>query len=440
MCRSFGDERGIHVAAGRCVQQESCREVESNVKTPILPRVAIVSDTLDDINGVTLGLRRLAHAAARGGRSLTLVGSGDVPSVVTDEQGIVRVPTWVRPRLPIYPEMLWGVPRTMHLHRWLLDARIDIVQCSTPGPMGFAALAAARSLGLPVVAQYHTEVETYAARMWQIPKVTAAVGRAVGWFYRRADLCLAPSRAIVDRLGDYGVTSDRIAIVPRGTDLSLFHPRRRDRAVLARWGVEKGPTVLYVGRLSREKNLDRLLGAFGDVRRMHPTASLLLVGDGPYASALHGPGVVQTGWLTGAELAAVFASADVFAFPSETETYGNVVVEAQAAGLPVIVAAAGAAHETVVPGITGQIVDMQDSCAFAAAIQGLLDCADLRQRMGAAAHKHAQRFDLDAAAERTFALYRARPFPEKSVGWRIAGGRGPFRFASVRRRGAAAYP
>lgn len=370
--------------------------------------VAVVSDTLDAIDGLALGLRRLASAAADASLSLTLVGPGDGSRVRVDDDGVVRLPTWVRPRLRVYPEYRWGVPRARHLHGWLESAQVDVVQCATPGPMGVAGLATARTLGLPVVAQYHTEVSEYAARMWRRPRVGDAVGEMVGWFYRQADLCLAPSRFIVERLAGYGVDRARIAIVPRGTDLALFHPRRRDRRVLARWGLEDRPVVLYVGRLSREKNLDTLLRAFELVRATHPTAALLLVGDGPQASELTGDGVVRAGWLRGEELAAVYASADVFAFPSETETYGNVVVEAQASGLPVIVAAAGAAHENVVDGTTGRVVHGRSLAALAGALRQLLTDAEARARMGEAAHHHAQRFDLHAAARETFALYRAR--------------------------------
>ena len=371
------------------------------------PRVAIFSDTLDDVNGLALGLRRLAVASERAGLPLALVGAGVGEDVCMDDHGVVRVPTHYRGSLSIYPEMTWGVPRLRELSRWLIDARIQLVQCATPGPMGLAALAAARTLRLPVVAQYHTEVAEYARRMTGEPAVGAAVAVLVSWFYRRADLCLAPSQATEDRLAAYGVVAAKIARVPRGVDTALFRPERRDRAVLAHWGVRDGqPVVLYVGRLSREKNLDVLLEAFARVRRALPDAALLVVGDGPYAGSVTGAGVAKTGLLLGGELADVVASADVFAFPSETETFGNVVVEAQAAGLPVVVASAGAAHEHMRDGETGVVVDGARADELAVAILGLLGDPARRTRMGRAAHRFAQRYDQDAAARATFALYR----------------------------------
>ena len=164
--------------------------------------------------------------------------------------------------------------------------------------------------------------------------------------------------------------------------------------------------ALYLGRLSREKNLVLLLEAWAALHAVRPDARLLLVGDGPLAGALRGPGVVQAGALHGAELATVVASTDLLAFPSETETFGNAVVEAQAAGLPVVVSTRGAAHEHVLPGVTGEVVDCRWPFALTDALLGLLGDPARRARMGAAAHRHAARYDQDVAAQETFALYR----------------------------------
>jgi glycosyltransferase involved in cell wall biosynthesis len=369
------------------------------------PRVAVVTDSIDDVNGLALGLRRLAAASARAGLPLFLVGAGLEQPVTSDEAGVVRVPTHFRHSLSIYPEMTWGVPCVLPLARWLEEARIDLVQCATPGPMGLAALAAARALGLPVIAQYHTEVPDYAARMTGRPELGALAARGVSWFYRKADLCLAPSAATAERLIGYGVRPSRIRRVPRGVDIALFRPELRDRKALARFGLGGGPVLLYLGRLSREKNLPVLLEAHARVRAACPEAQLLLVGDGPIARSLGGEGVVRAGTLLGEELARVVASADVFVFPSETETFGNVVVEAQAAGLPVVVARGGAAHEQVLEGTTGLVTDGRPE-AFAAAVLELLEDPERRGRMGAAAHDFARRYDPDVAARGTFAIYR----------------------------------
>ena len=367
----------------------------------IAPRVAVISDTVDDINGVALGLRRLVAAARRRGHSMRLVG----PAGTHAADEVVRIAPAMSAALPIYPDMTWSVPELPALVTWLA-ASADLVQVATPGPMGIAGLIAARMLGLPVIAQYHTEVAEYAARMTGLPFVRDLVAPFVGWFYQQADLCLAPSHTVAARLGALGIPDDRICSVRRGVDRALFHPGRRDRGCFARFGIGDGPVALYVGRLSREKNLEALAGAWAEVFAARPDARLLVVGEGPHARAITGPGVIAAGTLHYEELAAVFASADVLAFPSETETFGNVVVEAAASGLPSVVATAGAAHEHVVDGVTGDVVDGGDRAAIARAILRQLDDPARRKRMSAAARTLAAHYDLDDAVDATWAIYR----------------------------------
>lgn len=361
------------------------------------PRVAIISDTLDDTNGVALGLRRLVAAAQRQGHALHLVGAAQATPSPDDD--VVRIPAALSASLPIYPEMVWSVPELPPLVAHLARAA-DVVQVSTPGPMGMAGMIAARMLGLPLVAQYHTEVAEYAARMTGMPMLGAIVGPIVGWFYQQAELCLAPSEAVVQRLTALGVSPARIARVRRGVDLQRFDPARRDRTKLG------AKTVLYVGRLSREKNLETLFAAWEVVLRVHPDARLCVVGDGPLRHMVQRPGVIAYGPAYGDELATLFASADAFAFPSETETFGNVVVEAAASGLPSVVATAGAAHEHVIAGETGEVVDGKDASAFAAALIGLLADPLRRARMSVAARAHALSYDLNRAVRSTMDLYR----------------------------------
>ena len=373
------------------------------------PRVAIVSDTIDDVNGVAIGLRRLGGAARAARLPITLGGAAQhahLGTVTVDDDGVARVPTILARRLAFYPEMQWAAPQVAALAHWLADEQIDLVQCATPGPLGFAALAAARLLGLPCIGQFHTEVGEFAARMSGDARIGAATTRMAGWFYRRVDRCLAPSLATRARLIDLGLEPSRIELVPRGTDLSLFHPRHRDRAWLARFGLGDGPVILYVGRLSHEKNLAMLGAAFAEVRAQRPHASLLLVGDGPAAATLDAPGVVRAGYLYGEDLARAYASADLFAMPSETETFGNVVVEAQAAGLPVVVAGGGAAREQMLPGETGLVVDGARPDRMAAALVRLIDDRLWRADMGQRAHRWAQRYDLAAAARATYAIHQ----------------------------------
>ncbi len=366
------------------------------------PRVAIVTDTIDDLNGVAIGLRRLRSAATSVGLPLWLVGPGDQDDVYVDAEGIVRLPSRYSRELPVYRGMTWSLPHFRPLVRFLVEHDIDLVQATTPGPMGMSAMAAARLLKLPVVTQHHTEVGAYAERL-SGPALGRMADAIASSFYRRSTLCLAPSRAAAETLRSYGVPASRITRVPRGVDLGLFHPSRRDRSALARFGIGDEPVVVYVGRFSREKNLAALLAAHRELLTSGVAPTLLLVGEGPCVADLHGDRVIVAGPLRGEDLAAVLASADVFAFPSETETFGNAVVEAQASGLAVVVAPSGAASENVVAGVTGIVTPPS---LFAGALRALLDDPAARARMGSAAHLHARRYDLTAAARGTFDIYR----------------------------------
>ncbi len=359
------------------------------------PRLAVISDTVDHTDGVAIGLRRLVAASTRAGHAMTLIGPEN--HAVSDD--VIRMPARVSAQLPFYAEYTWSVPELAPLATYLARTA-DIVQIATPGPMGIAGLLVARMIGMPVIAQYHTEVAEYAARMTGLP-IRGVVEPLVGWVYRRAELCLAPSATIEQRLRSMGV--DRIQRIPRGVDLELFTPAKRDRQALAKYGITDGPVALYVGRVSKEKNMAGLLAAWAKVRASRPTAQLLIVGDGPIRGACKGPGVVCTGSLYDEELARVFASADVFAFASETETFGNVVVEAAASGLPAVVMEGGAVHEHVGHGETGFVC--RDTEEFALALGRQLDDPLLRAAQGPRARDRMQSYDLDHAMRASWAIY-----------------------------------
>ena len=382
------------------------------LETPALasPRVAVLTDTVDDVNGVALGLRRLREAAKAGGHDLRLVSWGEGDHLSIDDDGTVRVPALARHRLADYPEMEFGLPHLPSLLNYLIANRIDLVQCSTPGPVGIMGLLAARLAGIPVVGQYHTDLPEYCTRITGDPMTGAIVSKAVGWFYGAMDRVFVPSQAVAARVAELGVAADKIARMPRGIDLELFRATRRDPHAFARFGLNGEPKVLYVGRLSREKSLDALIDAFKLASPSVPEARLVIVGTGPYAGPLAARAaserVLFLGTRTGDELATLMASSDVFVSPSETETFGNTVVEAQASGLPVVVANRGAARENMLDEITGLVVDAREPQELAAAISRLLGDRRQRARMAAEASAFARRYGMAAAADGTFSEYR----------------------------------
>ena len=374
-------------------------------------RVAVLSDTLDETNGVAIGLRRLFGQARAAGLDGQLVGVGDGDHVEIDSEGVVRIPAVMRHRLKDYPQINFGVPHLPSLLHHLVTLDFDLVQCSTPGPVGLAGMAAARIAGIPVIGQYHTDLPVYVSRITGDAVLSDLSATWVSWFYRALDRVLAPSGATMERLGQLGVPLDKVRLIPRGIDLALFTPERRDEHAFDDFGLGSGPTVLYVGRISREKGLDQLIDGFAWFAQTQPTAKLLLVGSGPYADELAArvasERVIFTGERSGEELARIFASSDVFVFPSETETFGNAVVEAQAAGLPVIVANRGAAKENVVSGVTGLVVDAQDAHAIGRALHTLFTHPRRRAEMSQAAAKHARKYDMRQAVVGTFDVYRS---------------------------------
>ncbi|HVR64439.1 MAG TPA: glycosyltransferase [Polyangia bacterium] len=377
-------------------------------RSPGNPRVAVLTDTIDDINGVALGLRRLRDAAAAAGHDLFLVACGDGDHVTTDGDGIIRVPSILRHRLADYPDMEFALPHLPSLVTCLLDQQIDLVQVSTPGPMGAMGLLAARTLCLPIVGQFHTDLPEYGTRITGDPMVGTILAKLCGWLYGAMDRVFAPSQAVARRLRELGVVPDKVARLPRGVDLELFSPARRQARAP---GEESAPTAIYVGRLSREKGLDALVDGFALAAPRVPGARLQLVGDGPDGDRLRAraggaANVIFLGARRGPELAALMASADLFVSTSETETFGNTVVEAQASGLPVIVANRGAASENMRDGITGLAVDGRRPEEIAAALGALLGDARARARMGQAAVVFARRYDMKRAAEGTFLEYR----------------------------------
>jgi glycosyltransferase involved in cell wall biosynthesis len=374
-----------------------------------MPRVAVLSDTVDDVNGVALGLRRVMAEARRHGFHFRLVGVGAGDRTEIDSDGLVRLPGIFTHRLADYPDYAWSIPHLPALLHFLVEEEIDLIQCSTPGPMGFAGLLAARLTGTPVIGQYHTDVPEYAARITGDPMVGAMVGSIVGWFFRNLDHVLVPSRFVADLVNGMGVAADRVHRIPRGIDLDLFSPRHRDPQGFAAHGFAGHPTLLYVGRVSREKGLDNLAAAFQQVHAALPEARLVVVGDGPYRATLEGllpaGAAAFPGFLRGEALARAFASADLFVFPSETETFGNVVVEAQASGLPVVLSGRGAAHEQMRDGVTGLVAEARDPAAFAAAIVRVLRDDRLRGCMSEAAVELARRYRMDEAFRGTFREY-----------------------------------
>jgi glycosyltransferase involved in cell wall biosynthesis len=366
------------------------------------PRALVFTDTFEETNGVAGTMRRLAalHDDAIG-----VVTSHPDPKTL--DGAVAFEPEWSFP-LPTSEHIELRFPSVVDVLRCVESEAPDMIHLATPGPVGACGLAAATLLGIPLIGSYHTELGPYALQLTRDLVVAEAMSVYVDWFYRRCETVLAPTRLVADALVERGVTTQP-DVWSRGVDSELYRPGRR-REDLRLELLDGGELLLLsVGRISPEKRLDLLLTAFARASAEEPGLRLVIAGDGPARAGLEASapaGVVFVGELHGTALADLYASADVFCFPSTTDTFGQVLLEAGASGLPVVAAAAGGALELVRHGATGLLVAPDDSYAFALAVLDLAASASLRNRLGRTARSAALERTWDRSVAELRAAYR----------------------------------
>lgn len=376
---------------------EATRAVTPSALPPRRPRVLEFTDTFHEVNGVAEILRQEVAAADRLGLDLEVVTCYDRFEPRARVRNFLPVGTCA---VPEYREVALSIPPILEM----LDHERNPthIHTTTPGPMGLAALAIARILNVPISGCYHTAFPEYARRLTGSPFLEDLTWRFMLWYYDQLDLVRVPSRAVGEELVRRGLRAEKVKPYPRGIDVDRFHVRRRDPERAARHGVDPAKTrILYVGRISKEKSLDVLADAFLPIAASRSDVQLVLVGDGPYraelAARLAGAPVAFTGYLAGEDLSVVYASCDLFAFPSTTDTFGNVILEAQASGLPVIATDAGGPCENLLAGRTGLVVPGGDARALREAMEGLIRDPERRARMGREARAYAEGRDFASA-------------------------------------------
>jgi len=296
------------------------------------PRVAILADGIGSTHGVT---RTIEEIRQRG------VPGFEVEVVGTDPQVDRRLPAVADIDVPFYPGLRIGVPGLPAAVNALAGAGggYDAIHVCSPGPAGIAGALVARAMNLPLLGSYHTELSAYAGLRSGDQRVADAMATAVSSFYRACDLVLSPSPASDEALRAIGMAPERVLRWDRGVDTARFDPARREPTLLP--GTLN---VLYSGRITHEKGVDLLVEAFLLAHARDPRLHLVLAGGGPEQERVRvrlGANATFLGWLEGDELARAYASADMFLFPSATDTFGQVILEAQASGLPVIALATG---------------------------------------------------------------------------------------------------
>lgn len=326
-------------------------------------RIALFTDTYaPQMNGVARTLQRLAAAMTDRSHELRVYAPSHPGERSTDAiRRIPSVPFWA------YTELRLASPVVPGLRADLAAWRPDLVHLATPFGVGLAGRAAALALGTPLVTSYHTQLTQY-ANHYGLGFLADGGMRYLRWFHNSGARTFVPTAAIGAELRARGF--ERLALWSRGVDAGRFHPGYRDPSLRTAMGAgESSFVVAYVGRVAREKGIDVALDAMREVQRHLPDARLAIAGDGPALRAIRAqapPGTYFAGRLSGDALSAFYASADVFVFPSTTDTFGNVLLEAMASGLAVVAADVPQAREVV--GEHGSFAEPGNARAFAAAV------------------------------------------------------------------------
>ncbi len=365
-------------------------------------RVALVTSSYNFIaDGVALTLNRLVgYLLGQGVEVLVFAPTSGMPAFA--HQGTVfPVPSIALPARPEY-RLAFGLGGAAK--RALLDFQPDIIHIAVPDLLGHAALAFARTHNIPAVASYHTRYETYLRHYWYLAGLEGWLKRRLKAFYGAVREVYVPSDSTRAALLADGLRNN-FKPWPRGIDTARFNPGKRSAGWRARHGIGADEIViLHVSRLVREKRLDTLTAALKPLPYRK-----VIVGDGPDRSFAERelPDAMFLGHQSGEDLAVAYASSDLFIFPSDSESFGNVTLEAMASGLPCVCANATGSSSLVVDGETGFLADASDAAAFARHLSRLATDATLRARMGSAARARAQTFSWEETLGRMLGYYRA---------------------------------
>jgi glycosyltransferase involved in cell wall biosynthesis len=399
-------------AKDRAFSQETARRFlgsDGDSEAPSEPfKAAHFTDTFYEVNGIALTLQQHVKFALKNNKHYTIVTCHqnhrdyDRPRVKNFKPiGIYE--------LPEYPEQKIFYPPLLEMLDYCCEQEFSQIHTATPGPIGLAALAVAKILKLPLTGTYHTSIPQYAQILTGDSVIEDLAWKYVLWYYGQLDMIYAPSQSTCDELIERGIDPEKIRIYPRGIDVDQYHPSKRN-GVLKKWfDISGGTNLIYVGRVSKEKNMHLLADAFARLSREKTDVRLVVVGDGPYLHAMQqtmeGLPCYFTGYVKGEKLSELYASADAFVFPSTTDTFGNVVLEAQASGIPVIVTNSGGPCENMIPGETGLVVPADSTEALLEAMRTMVDDQPRTRAMGRAARRYTEERSFEAAFLQTWKMY-----------------------------------
>ncbi|MGM0499918.1 MAG: glycosyltransferase family 4 protein [Bacillota bacterium] len=369
-------------------------------------KIAIFTDTFSpQINGVTKNLDRLLNYFSAAGIEYRVFAPETEPKIDNiHEKNVHRMKSL---NFFLYPELKFSLPNYLKIKSKLLKFNPDLIHLITPFNIGLTGLYAARQNNTPIVASYHTNFDQY-LDYYNINFLEKAAWKYLRWFHDQALRNYCPSEETKNELAKKDFIN--LDIWGRGIDAELFSPEHRDQKFIQQHNLEEKISILYVGRIAREKNLSLLMDSFKKLNKKYKEQiELIITGDGPELKKLKNnapENVIFTGFKKGLELSKIYASADVFAFPSVTETYGNVVIEAMASGLPVVAVLAGGVKENLLNSYNGLAAENNDVAEFSSKLEKLIINDKLRDSLAHNARKYALEKSWDHIFEKMHRSYQ----------------------------------
>ncbi|MBD0379847.1 glycosyltransferase family 4 protein [Paenibacillus sedimenti] len=370
-------------------------------------RVALFTDTfLPDVNGVAKTLGRWTRFLESKGAECKVFAP---TSMTESDHDPFRVERFYSIPFLLYPECRLAIPNPLHIRKSLHAFEPTIIHCATPFNLGLFGLYYARKHGTPFVASYHTHFDQYLSH-YKIPWVEPTLWKYMQWFHQSCRKVYVPSVSTRQHLEAKGLRN--LEIWSRGVDAERFHPDVNRQQVLASYGVDASKFImLYVGRLAPEKSVEVAIETFEALpEEIRSNAHLIIAGDGPSAASLrewYGEKADMTfpGFVQGKALAELYAAADLFIFPSATETFGNVVLESMAAGTAVIGAAAGGVNDTIEHEVTGLLCPPGDVSAFVGAVRRLYGSYETRRSIAKSGRAYALRQSWEQIFNKLYTSY-----------------------------------
>ena len=365
-------------------------------------RIALFTETfLPKVDGIVTRLRHtIEHLERNGDRVLVVAPEGGLTEYKGAKvYGIPGMP------LPLYPELKLALP-PIGTKSAIEKFQPDLIHVVNPAVLGVGGIYYAKKLNIPLVASYHTHLPQY-LQHYGLGALEGVLWELLKAAHNKAELNLCTSSAMVKELVNHGI--ERVDLWQRGVDTEMFQPHLASRQMRSRLsqGHPEDPLLLYVGRVSAEKQIDQIKPVLEAI----PQARLAIVGDGPNRETLEahfaGTNTNFVGYLQGLELASAFASADAFVFPSRTETLGLVLLEAMAAGCPVVAARSGGIPDIVTDGVNGYLFEPDDPDGAITATKCLLEATQIREELRTNARAEAEQWGWAAATKQLQNYYRS---------------------------------